>query len=237
VTQRPALIDGRSGVPQLSGCSRRALLLPLWHHGSCVLADAGNNDRGSGMKFTERQRIPYWGRIACFVSCLVLLGSVTGSAAGLSLDVTPGLWEISTSGAVSGFPQIPADLLAGMQPEQRLVAQGMVLAIVAQASVPHRLQFCVTPQQVRQGLDLNRVGGHDCRRTIRSSSPAGLDMQVDCGGRNWVRGVVHVRVLDRSTVVGDVDVHEEIEGAGAAIRQSVHGRWLGASCGNVPSFD
>jgi hypothetical protein len=44
-------------------------------------------------------------------------------------------------------------------------------------------------------------------------------------------------VLDRSTVVGDVDVHEEIEGSGAAIRQSVHGRWLGASCGNVASFE
>jgi len=166
-----------------------------------------------------------------------LSGSVAGSAAGLSLDVAPGLWEISTSGAVSGVPQIPADMLAGMQPEQRLIAQGMVLAIVAQASVPHRLQFCVTPQQVRQGLDLNRVGGRNCRRTVRSSSPAGLDMQVDCGGRDWMRGVVHLRVLDRSTLIGDVDVHEEIEGTSAGIRQSVHGRWLGAACGDVPSFD
>lgn len=189
------------------------------------------------MKFTLRHGISNRCWFAYLVSSLVLLVSVTGSAAGISLDVAPGLWEISTSGAVSGVPQIPADLLAGMQPEQRLIAQGMVLAIVAQASVPHRLQFCVTPAQVREGLDLNRVGGHDCRRAIRSSSPTGLDMQVDCGGRDWMRGVVQLRVLDQSTVIGDVDVHEEIEGTGAAIRQSVHGRWLGASCGNVPSFD
>jgi hypothetical protein len=128
-------------------------------------------------------------------------------------------------------------MLAEMKPDQRVIAQAMALAIVAQASMPHRMQFCVTPQQVRQGLDLNRVGGRDCRRTIRSSSPAGLDMQMACGGQDQMRGVVHLRVIDRVTVIGDIDVHEGIGGTTAEIRQNVHGRWLGASCGDVPPFD
>jgi hypothetical protein len=173
----------------------------------------------------------------CCVAGLGLSWSVGCLAAGLSLDVTPGLWEVSTVGAVSGMPQIPPGMLAQMKPEQRLMAQAMALAIVAQAGVPHRLQFCVTPQQVRRGLDLDRVGGGDCRRTIRSSSPAGLDMQVACGGQDRMSGVVHVRVVDRSTVTGDIDVQENIGGTSATLRQTVRGRWLGASCGDVPPFD
>ncbi len=166
---------------------------------------------------------------------LVLSGSLACAAAGLSLDVTPGLWELSTSGAVSGTPQIPPEMLQGMQPEQRVIAQAMALAIIAQASAPHRMQFCVTPQQVRQGLDLNRIGGRACQRTIQSSSPTGLNMQVACGGQ--MRGVVHLRVLDRATVAGDIAVHEGAGGTSAAITQTVHGRWLGASCGDVPPFE
>lgn len=176
-------------------------------------------------------------RNACFVAGLGLSWSLACLAAGLSLDVRPGLWEVSTSGAVSGVPQIPSGMLAEMKPEQRLIAEAMALAIIAQAGVPHRLQFCVTPQQVQQGLDLNRIGVGDCRRTIRSSSPAGLDMQVSCGGQDRMTGVVRVRVVDRSTVTGDIDVHERIGGTEAAIRQTVHGRWIGASCGDVPPFD
>jgi Protein of unknown function (DUF3617) len=176
-------------------------------------------------------------RAICCVAALGLSGSVACLAAGLSLDVTPGLWEVSTVGAVSGMPQIPAGMLAQMKPEQRLMAQAMALAIVAQAGVPHHLQFCLTPEQLRRGLDLDRLGGGDCRRTIRSSSPAGLDMQVACGGEDRMSGVVHVRVLDRSRVTGDIDVQENIGGTNAAIRQTVHGRWLGASCGDVPPFD
>jgi len=173
----------------------------------------------------------------CFAVGLGLSGSFACLAAGLSLDVTPGLWEVSTSGAVSGTPQIPPDMLGDMKPEQRVMAQALALAIIAQASAPHRMQFCVTPQQVRQGLDLNRMGGRDCRRTIQSSSPAGLDMRVECGGQDRMRGVVHLRVIDRTTVTGDIDVHEGIAGTTAEIRQNVRGRWLGASCGDVPPFE
>lgn len=171
----------------------------------------------------------------CVASILILSGTAVCAAAGLSLDVTPGLWELSTSGSISGTPQIPPELLAGMKPEQRAIAQAMALAVIAQASMPHRMQFCVTPQQVRQGLDLNRIGGGNCRRIIQSSSSAGLDMQVACGGQ--MNGAVHLRVLDRTTVVGNVDVHEGFGGGAAGIRQNVHGRWLGASCGDVPPFD
>ena len=188
------------------------------------------------MILTRRPWVATRFRLACCAIGLGLLASVASLAAGLSLNVTPGLWEVSTSGAVSGMPQIPAEMLAQMKPEQRLMAQAMALAIVAQASMPHTMRFCVTPEQVQQGLDLDRLGGRECRRTIHSSSPGGLDMQVECGGQDRLRGVVRLLVVDRATVTGDIDVHEGFGGTAASIRQNVRGRWLGASCGDVPPF-
>ena len=176
-------------------------------------------------------------RKLCVVAGLGLSASAACLAAGLSLDVRPGLWEISTSGEVSGTPQIPPEMLAQMQPQQQVMAEALVLAIIAQASAPHRMQFCVTPRQVQQGLDLSRIGGGTCRQTIQSRSPSGFDMQMACGGEDQMRGAVRLRVLDRSTVIGNVEVREGVGGSAAAITQNLHGRWLGASCGDVPSFD
>jgi len=172
----------------------------------------------------------------CFGTGLALAVSGSCLAVGVSLDVKPGLWEIQTSGSTSGTPQIPASALAKLPPEQRVIATAMLLAIISQASMPHTMQFCVTPEQIRVGLDLNRVGGKRCRHTVQSSSPTGLDMQVDCTGSDAMSGVVHLRVLDSATVSGKVDLHAGTGASGLAIRQDLHGKWLGAACGDVQPF-
>ncbi len=175
-------------------------------------------------------------RVFCCAGGLGFAASVACLAAGLSLDVQPGLWDIETTGAASGTPQIPPDLLAKLKPDQRVIAEAMLLAMIAQASTSHSMQFCVTPEQVRQGLDLDRIGGKRCQRTVRSSSPTGLDMQVEFGGHDQMSGNVHLRVVDRATVAGDVDFRAGLGASSMTIRQTLHGKWLGAACGDVPPF-
>jgi len=172
----------------------------------------------------------------CFGISMGLAVSGTCLAAGLALDVKPGLWEIQTSGSASGTPQIPSKALEKLPPEQRVIATAMLLAIISQASMPHTMQFCVTPAQLRQGLDLDRVGGKRCHHTVQSSSPMGLDMQVDCSEGDAMSGAVHLRVLDHATVTGNVDLHAGIGANGMVIRQDLHGKWLGAACGDVQPF-
>ncbi len=178
-----------------------------------------------------------WFRGFCCVAGLGLAASGAALATGFSLDVKPGLWELQTSGQASGVPLIPPEALANLKPEQRLIAEATLLAIVAQANQPHLMQFCVTPEQLRQGLDLNRIGWKGCRRTVKSSSPMGLDMQMDCSGHDPMSGVVHLRVVDHATVAGDIDVQAGTGANGLSIRQNLHGKWLGAACGEVQSFD
>ena len=112
----------------------------------------------------------------------------------------------------------------------------MVLAIIAQASMPHSMQFCVTPEQVRQGLDLGRIGGKIASGRCDRSSPTGLDMQVACGGHDRAERHVHLRVLDRATVAGESPCKQGLGANSMTIRQTLHGKWLGAACGDVPPF-
>jgi hypothetical protein len=177
----------------------------------------------------------FWG--FCCVAGLGFVASAAGLAAGLSFDVKPGLWDIETSGAASGIPQIPPDMLEKLKPDQRVMAEAMLLAVIAQASMPHSMQFCVTPAQLHQGLDLDRIGGKHCQRTVRSSSPTGLDMQVDCSGHDQMSGNVRLRVVDRATIAGDVDFRAGLGANSMTIRQTLHGKWLGAECGEVQPFE
>ncbi len=163
-----------------------------------------------------------------------VLGSLCGArAASLSLDVAPGLWEFTTSGTASGMPLIPPDVLAAMKPEQRLMAQALVLALVAEANTPHTLRFCITPDQIKQGFDPDRLNHSECHQNIRSSSPMHLDMHVECTGKAPLVGTAHLDAANRTTVTGDLDLHA---GAGAdrlLVRQSLRGRWVGADCGKA----
>jgi hypothetical protein len=61
-------------------------------------------------------------------------------------------------------------------------------------------------------------------------------MLVDCTGREAMSGDVHLRVVDRGTVSGTVDVHAGQDPNIFTIRQNLHGRWLGAACGDVKPF-
>ena len=169
-------------------------------------------------------------------TALTLTLSAACPAAGLSLNVDPGLWQLETSGSASGTPQIPTEMLAKLPPDQRAIATMMLLAIITQASMPHSMQFCLTAEQLRQGLDLDRVVGKHCHRTTQSSSPMGLDMQVDCTANEGMSGDVHLRVMDRATVTGNVDVHAGIGSDSLTVRQTLRGRWLGADCGDVQPY-
>ncbi|HTC07741.1 MAG TPA: DUF3617 domain-containing protein [Acetobacteraceae bacterium] len=171
-------------------------------------------------------------RVGC-IAGLTMAVSNGVFASGLSLDVTPGLWQISTAGSASGVPNIPPSALAKMSPQQRAMAEAMAMVIVSQANIPHELQICITPEQIRQGFDLNRVGHNDCVHDVRSSSPTHLDMHVTCTGKDQLDGTVHLTAIDRTTVSGDLDLRAGDAGTALTIRQTLHGKWLGAACGDV----
>ncbi len=155
-------------------------------------------------------------------------------AAGASLDLAPGLWEFSIAGSASGVPVIPPEAMARMKPEQRVMLQAMLIALIAQANTPHMVRMCITPDQLRAGFDPNRLSYPGCRHHMGSGVTDHLDMQVECMGKEPLDARMRLNAVNQRTVEGDLKVDAGRGPERLSVRQSVHGRWLGGNCGDTP---
>jgi hypothetical protein len=166
--------------------------------------------------------------IALTISATAVFG------AGVSLDVAPGLWEFSIAGSASGVPVIPPEAMARMKPEQRVMLQAMVIALIAQANTPHTVRMCITPEQLSAGFDPNRLSYPGCRHHMGSGVTDHLDMQVECMGNEPLDARLRLNAVNQRTVEGGLKVDAGRGPDRLSVRQSVHGRWLGRDCGDTP---
>jgi hypothetical protein len=167
-------------------------------------------------------------------TCLALGISATVLSAGLSLDLTPGLWEFSIAGSASGVPTIPPEAMARMKPEQRVMLQAMLIALIAEANKPHTLRMCITPAELRAGFDPDRLSYPGCRHNMRSTVTDHLDMQIECRGKDPLEGRLRISAVNRRRVEGDLELDAGHGPDRLTVRQSVQGSWLGRNCGDTP---
>jgi hypothetical protein len=157
-------------------------------------------------------------------------------AAGVSLDLAPGLWQFSIAGSASGVPVIPPEAMARMKPEQRVMLQAMLIALIAQANTPHTVRMCITLDQLRAGFDPNRLSYPGCSHDMSSGAIGHLDMQLECTGKEPLDARLRLDAINQRTVEGDLKVDAGRGPDRLSVRQSVRGRWLGKDCGNTPPF-
>jgi Protein of unknown function (DUF3617) len=155
-------------------------------------------------------------------------------AAGVSLDLAPGLWEFSIAGSASGVPVIPPEAMVRMKPEQRLMLQAMLIALIAQANTPHTVRMCITPDQLRAGFDPNRLSYPGCRHHMGSGLTDHLDMEVECVGKEPLDARLRLDAINQRAVEGNLKVDAGRGPDRLSVRQSVDGRWLGRDCGDTP---
>ena len=155
-------------------------------------------------------------------------------AAGVSLDLAPGLWQFSITGSASGMPVIPPEAMARMKPEQRVMLQAMLIALIAQANTPHTVRMCITEDQLRAGLDPNRLTYPGCRHDMGSGATDHLDMQLECMGKEPLDARLRLDAVNQRTVEGDLKVDAGRGPDRLSVRQSIRGRWLGRDCGDTP---
>jgi len=173
-------------------------------------------------------------RIALGTGLALAIPATTVLAARVSLDVAPGLWEFSIAGSASGVPVIPPEAMARMKPEQRMMLQAMLIALIAQANTPHTIRMCVTPDQLHAGFDPNRLSYPGCHHHMASGETDHLDLRVECTGKEPLEGRLHIDAVNRRTIEGDLKVDAGRGPDGLSVRQSVRGRWLGTGCGDTP---
>jgi Protein of unknown function (DUF3617) len=149
------------------------------------------------------------------------------------LNVTPGLWEMTSQSDTSGPPPIPPEAMANMTPEQKQKFEAAMQAMMAKQHQPHTVRACVTADEIKRGF----TGGDqdkECQKTIVNSTPKLLDMTMTCtGDGQQSTGTFHYEAADPQTVAGNIDMHISRGAQTMEIKNEMHGKWVAADCGDV----
>jgi hypothetical protein len=149
------------------------------------------------------------------------------------LAVKTGLWETSSSGAglpQGMMPQIPADQLARLTPQQQAMVQQGLAAASGSKSITRKM--CVTQAMLDKGFsgpDTNQ----NCKRTLVSSSASAMEVRMVCTGDHPGTGTLHLDAVDAKTVNGTLDMEVMMRGMSVPMHRTIQGRWLSADCGTV----
>jgi len=161
--------------------------------------------------------------------------AVASQAGPVTLNVKPGLWQMTSSGEAHGAPPIPADALARLSPAQRAQVQAMMARSVAHVAKPHVFKSCVTEKELRQGFDPSEhSSGERCQSTVLSSSATMMDVRVSCvGERRGEHSSGHFHFTASSPVVmnGTIDMTMSDGAHTMRIKRVMQGQWLAADCG------
>ncbi len=150
-----------------------------------------------------------------------------------TLDLKPGLWQVTSIGAMTGVAPIPPEVLANMPPEKREQAEAALQAAMARASQPQVTRNCVTEDQLRRGLNFDNKPNPSCQRTMVSNTSSVLMVHEECTGARRMVGNFRFTAIDRETMKGDIEVMMSNGADTTTMKRSLQGKWLGSDCGDV----
>lgn len=162
-------------------------------------------------------------------SCLAL----AAQAAPLSLNVKTGLWEMTTSGQTSGAPPIPPEMLAQLTPERRAKFEAAMAASLAKSNQSHVTKTCVTEKTLQHGFDPEENRGRHCTNTVLSSNAKVMELRQECTGREKTSGHIRFEAVSPELVNGTIDIVMSNGANTMTMKHVMHGKWLGADCGNL----
>jgi Protein of unknown function (DUF3617) len=173
-------------------------------------------------------------RILSFVLSVSFCWAVASGAAPVSLDVKPGLWEVTSTGEVSGTPPIPAEQLAKLAPAQRAQVVAAMTAAMAAANKPVVFKQCLTEKSLQRGFEPDpNMAKDSCKQTVVSSTSTVLQVQMECTGPQKVSGTIHFEAASSEAVTGTVDMTVSDGGNTIQVSRTLQSKWLGADCGKV----
>jgi hypothetical protein len=152
-------------------------------------------------------------------------------AAAATLDVKPGLWEVTAQGETSGMPPIPPQMLAQMTPQQREQA----MAAMGRMNQPHVTRACVTQKMLDRGMTFDRPSNNQCAQTVTGSTSHSLDVKVVCTGeaQQKTTGTMHMDANGRESFFGAFNMVSTDGASTMTMKRTLQGKWLGSDCGDV----
>ena len=168
-----------------------------------------------------------YNRVRCIAALsAVALASLAVSAAE-SLNVKPGLWEMSTT-AASGAAMIPPALLAQMSPEQRARIEAATKQQSAGGSHTSSSKSCVTKEDLNRGkFESDKDEDHkNCQYRVVTQTATHMQSSFQCTGDAARSGEMKVEALSPEQIKGAIQVTTP----NGKVTVELTGHWLAASC-------
>jgi hypothetical protein len=154
------------------------------------------------------------------------------AAGTVTLNVKPGLWDVTTEGQASGaMPSLSPDAQSRLTPEQ---LQRLQAIVAASASKPVHYQKCVTADKIAEGFNTEAHPNADCQQTVTGSSSSQVTIHEECSRQEGTMTMdIHLQADSSEQVSGTQ--HAVMSGGGRSMTtdRTIHGKWVGASCGSV----
>lgn len=159
---------------------------------------------------------------------VIALALACNAAYSEPLDVKPGLWEVTTTTAMSGMP--PMDY-SGMPPEQRARIEAAMKARQGQGARAHVRKSCVTKEKLEREPFQEKDRG-SCTNTVISSTKTIWQAKIRCT-KPKSEGEFKMEALSRERIKGSVQMNASDDQHAMTVQVSIAGKWLGSACGNV----
>lgn len=144
------------------------------------------------------------------------------------LDVKTGLWEVTTTTAMSGMPPID---YSSMPPEQRARIEAAMKAREAMGARVNVRKSCVTREKLAKE-PFQDEGNESCTHTVISSTRTRWQAKLHCTQPKR-DGEFRMETLSRERIKGTVQMNASDDKHAMAVRVSITGKWLGSACGDV----
>lgn len=155
----------------------------------------------------------------------------------VKLNIKPGLWEIASESQIDGAPSLPEEQLSRLTPDQRARIEAAMQSSMAEAAKPHLAKHCLTPEKIARGLDINHRDDSRCEKKIVTNSGSEMEVTEKCAENDGSTLLdEHFQLGGSESVNGTVHVVRTSGAKTMTINSTVHGKWLGASCGDIKDY-
>jgi hypothetical protein len=166
-----------------------------------------------------------------FSLAIVLLAAAGVRAADpVALDIKPGEWEATVTSQITGLsqgaPQIPADQLAKMPPEQRAKVEAMLKQMGGPRTSTNK--SCVKKEDLTK-LQVNN--DQSCKTTLVSSSGTKQEIHMECdrkGGKQT--GTITIETLSSESIKFNIQAGGDSNGKNISMTVNGASKWLGPVC-------
>ena len=154
----------------------------------------------------------------------------------LAMDVDPGLWEVNSTGGMSGAPPIPDALLQRMTPEQ----QAKMQAMIASRGGPKKYKQCMTSDKLNQGFGNDDDEASKCKMTVTTNTSTEFQGEKQCvteGGSSY-DAKIHFTLSGKHRANGTIDIAlTQADGKVTTVHRTVDAQWLSSDCGNIKDIE